>query len=61
MPISCDPVPIMVMGLDHVLQILSWSGDVSVTKGKVVLLGYSVYVVVPPLLSRPLVRFKGGL
>jgi len=50
----------MVMGLDQVLQVLSWPGDVRVTKGKVVILGYFVHVVVPPLLSRPLVHFKGG-
>jgi hypothetical protein len=50
----------MVVGLDQVLQMLSWPGDVSVTKGKVVILGYFVQVMVPPLLSRPLVHFEGG-
>jgi hypothetical protein len=54
MPISGDPVP-MVMGLDQVLQALSWSGDLRVATGKVVI----VHVVIPPLLSRPLLHFKG--
>ena len=59
MPIIGDPVP-MVVGLDQVLQMLSRPGDVSVTKGKVVIFVYFVYMMVPPLLSRLLVHFKGG-
>jgi hypothetical protein len=50
----------MVVGFDQVFQLLSWPGDVSVTKGKVVIFGYFVYMMVPPLLSRPLIHFKGG-
>jgi len=44
-----DPVS-MVVGLNQVLQVLScWPGDVRVAKGRVVILGYFVYVVIPPL------------
>jgi len=59
MSIIGDPVP-MVMGLDQVFQMLSWPGDASVTKGKVVILGYFVHMMIPPLLSRPLVHLEGG-
>jgi len=43
MPIGGDPVE-MVMGLDKILQLLSRLGDASLTKGKVVILGYFVHV-----------------
>ena len=59
MSIVSDPMPVVV-GLDQVLQMLSGPGDVGVTKGKVIILGYFVHMMVPPLLSRPLIHFKGG-
>jgi hypothetical protein len=59
MSILGDPVP-MVVSFDQVFQLLGWPGDVSVTKGKVVIFGYFVHMMVPPLLSRPLIHFKGG-
>jgi hypothetical protein len=59
MSIIGDPVPV-AMGLDQVFQVLSGPRDVGVAKGKVVILGYFVYMMVTPLLSRPLVHLEGG-
>jgi hypothetical protein len=59
MSIVSDPMPVVV-GLDQVLQMQSWPRDVGVTKGKVVILGYFIHMVVPPLLSCPLVHLEGG-
>ncbi len=47
-----DPVPVVV-GLDQVFQVLSGPRDVGFAKGKVVILGYSVDMMVTPLLTRP--------
>jgi hypothetical protein len=59
MAIVSDPMPV-VMGLDQVLQMLSGPRDVGVAKGKVVIFGHFIHMVVPPLLSCPLVHLEGG-
>jgi len=59
MSIIGDPVPV-AMSLDQVFQVLGGPRDVGVAKGKVVILGYSVDMMVTPLLTRPLVHLEGG-
>jgi hypothetical protein len=59
MSVLGDPVP-MVVGFDQVFQLLGWPGDVSVTEGKVVIFGYFVHMMVPPLLTCPFVHLEGG-
>jgi hypothetical protein len=59
MSIISDPMPVVV-GLDQVLQMLSGPRDVGVTKGKVVILGYFIHMMVPPLLPCPFVHLEGG-
>jgi len=57
--VGSDPMPGM-KGLDHILQRLSWPGEVGLREGKIMIF-YLIRMVISPLLPRPMGHLLDGV